>query len=232
MNIRRILANRDATFATGVATLLMLVVESPLCADVVVDQSNVPTKFTGAAFAFGSPFPQYEAQTFTVGVTGTLDHINLPIFENGTAGNLFVEIWPTSGGSPAAGTTSSIVSVQFLHGTLPTDQSTTPYTSVDFSSFQLAVTQGEALAIVLRTDTQGQYGWQFGAPTYTGGDPYYQDLAGWHAWSSTGSPSFDFAFQTYVATPEPSSLGLGGVGSLLALVVGWGRRRLRRGRLT
>ena len=176
-----------------------------------------------------------EAQTFTVGISGILARIDVLVREDSTStGNLLFDIRTTSGGIPAASDTGILASVLLPHGTVPTDPLTMTYTSIDISSFGLSVTEGEVLAIVLRTDAGGRYLWKDGAPVYSRGEPFFRQpnvSLNWQSWSSAGL-NIDFAFQTFVdvpsAVPEPSTLTLSGLGILGLLGYGWRfRRRVR-----
>lgn len=155
------------------------------------------------------------AQTFTVGVNGTLDSAEL-MLSHGNAtplAALNVSLWTTALGAP----NTVVASVNLAPG----DVSAGPaYGAVliDFSSAMLAVTIGDVLAISISSDDQ--YAWSAGVDgfaTYAGGQRYSDSAGGLVSWS--GVPTWDMSFRTFVDTgatvvPEPGTLALIGVAGL------------------
>jgi hypothetical protein len=137
------------------------------------------------------------AQTFTAGISGNLDQVNLLLRRPaGSAGDLTVQIKATTGGTPSG---------------LPLASATVPAASVSFGQGWVSVPlspttsiAGMQYAIVLSSpgscDIDGCYSWggNVGDP-YSRGDPFVSTDSGatWFA-----NPSYDLAFQTFV-TPLP-----------------------------
>ena len=137
------------------------------------------------------------AQTFTAGVSGRLEPVDLPL-AGGAADPLIVEIRDTTGGAPGA----VLVSASVPASSVP-DQGF-QWVAITFDA-PASVRSGTQYAIVAHTvdGWPGGYAW-FGSQ----GDTY----AGGGAWSNlTTSPSFtahwaggfdDQAFKTFVTAPD------------------------------
>ena len=157
------------------------------------------------------------AQTFTVGIAGTLSQVAVNIARTGdTTAPLFVEIRSTVGGIPNAVDGQVLLSTPLSAAAVPIAGPTTagPFSSapfafvnVDLSAFGLAVTPGEVLALSLTSDAvRGGYLWGLNAPgTYAGGHGYYRGNSLDAAWILGGA---DQNFRTFVSVPEPASLAL------------------------
>lgn len=195
----------------------------------VLDQSfEEHTSATGGA--------QGIAQTFTVGVTGTLTRLD--IFAQQLTG-VSLGILATAGGAPAPFSTArGVVSLP----NLPFD-SFGDWLSVDLTALNLSVTAGDVLAWALLGGQAQVKGNDFLVPgdRYTGGaaftgrrvllsapgqfPPVFSPFG--EAWAPSSNPQFtlDQAFRTYVepvAVPEPPTIAL----LALALVASLFRRRL------
>ena len=144
------------------------------------------------------------AQTFTAGITGRLDQVDLDLETSGNTTDLTVEIRNeipnSSGGAPG----DTVLARQGIPGSaVPSLDAFVPDT---FSS-PAAVTAGTQYTIVAYTSGGALYKWAF-SPS---GDPY----AGGSAFSSPGSPPAgpwtsegrDFAFKTYVIPNAASPTG-------------------------
>ena len=139
----------------------------------VIDQNFSTSNLDSNFFFFGGTGGQF-AQTFTVGVTGVLDQVSLPVFC--PSGNMQIAIRTVSGGSP---TNTVLDSVTFSN--------TSNQGFVDIDLGGVAVTQGEQFAIVASSSTgNGNCRWirstisgyAGGAIFFTFGSSFGNPLAG------------------------------------------------------
>jgi len=161
------------------------------------------------------------AQTFTVGLAGVLDRIGLQVVREdaSTTADLLFDIRETSAGVPIESDSTTLVSLTIPASEVPLSLGAGEFFSIDVISSAIAVTPGEALAIVLlapdANTALNRYQWFNGpnADDYWDGDPYSRTTGTWALESS------DLGFQALVVVPEPSSALslLAGVGFLLAL---------------
>ena len=144
------------------------------------------------------------AQTFTNGLTGRLDQVDVAVTRPTTVNALRVEIRTVSGGVP---TTTVLGSAEVPATQVPLGNIPTGFFSVPIAP-SVPVTAGVQYAIVLSTTSCGfvncyQWSFTFGANPYAGGAAL-QSLSG----GPWGQPGFlantDTAFKTYVAE-APSS---------------------------
>jgi hypothetical protein len=139
-------------------------------------------------------------QTFTAGITGNLDQVDLLLYRAGSPGNLTVQIRTVSGGVPS----NTILS------TATVAESSVPvgdpgWVSVPFSVPAIS-TAGTQYAIVLSapgvSSASPLYGWgtALGNP-YAGGDAVtsVDSGANWFPLIGPDNTSLDRAFKTYVA---------------------------------
>jgi hypothetical protein len=98
------------------------------------------------------------AQSFTVGITGTLTDVDVLVAQlfNEQSEDLEVTIFDTSGGAPHVALTSP---VHFSPGTVPIVFHPATFSGYAYLSapFLLAVTAGDVLAIVVSTGPTSQY---------------------------------------------------------------------------
>jgi len=187
------------------ALSLLLAVASPAAGAPILDQQAE----VGQSSAFGLT-ELTRAQTFTVGVDGVLDSVELLL--RGSATTTF-EIHATTGGLPVLGSTPlASTMVTFTAGFAS-------WVAVDFSASALAVSVGDVLAIVQPGGTSTGSGlWWAGSAGYVGGSLYATNDVSPTAYVEFSS--LDFNFRTYLV-PEPTAGLLAAVAALLPLA---GRR--------
>jgi hypothetical protein len=177
----------------------------------VLDQQYVPGSTT-----VGGLGALTRAQTFTVGISGTLDSVAV-LVSGQTTTSLTIEIQATSMmGAPVFGSAAlASASVSFDLGSTPT------FVTADLSAANLVVSAGQILAIVLQPGNASA-SFHFVSP---GGY-----AAGNHFTTTDDSPSAyvptlaDIGFRTFVETPEPAAGLLLGAAALFAAERARGRR--------
>lgn len=143
------------------------------------------------------------AQTFTVGATGTLTRVDVLVAQLFTLqpGPLDVTIFDTTGGAPHAAVTAP-VHLSSVNIPIVLHPSTFEAYAYVGAAFQLPVTAGDVLAIVVSTGPSSQYSQYMWAGDLYGGYPggrLYRSVSG--SWLADGSE--DQAFRTYVAPSRP-----------------------------
>ena len=137
----------------------------------VLDQQN---DLTGSAAADSTSGGFTEnAQTFTVGVTGTLARIEVQIVRFfGSGGDAIVSVYNTSGGFP---TGASLASKSLAWDPIPTTGY--DYQVFDFASMSIPVTAGTVMAFGASSTTGGATGGlrsSFNVSTYAGGEAKFR----------------------------------------------------------
>jgi|SRR6516165_7137601 hypothetical protein len=167
-------------------------------AGLVLDQSNIVPNFQFDAAVISA---QSVAQTFTVGVDGTLAQVDLQIYKNsGTTGDVVLDIRPTINGSPDPYNGNILYETVIPLDSMPTiddPRQDVPLTSIDVSAGKLAVAQGDMLALSLSREGQGSppwVAWRQGEPIYKGGSGYFRSDST-SDWRLLGH---DGGFQTWV----------------------------------
>ena len=204
----------------SVAGILFLVtLSSTVQADPVrVDQAVIPTDASHASI-FGDIV---QAQTFTVGVTGTLTALDLFLTRNSfLTGPLFVDIRPTVDGVPVLSHDSALASFSVSPTAVAIVTPPGPAFRVDLFDFALSVRAGDLLAFALRSPESSRATGEYSAaavPTdvYKRGELFtFSPSSGMH--EMTRIPNFDLAFTTYVdpaPVPEPGTLLLVAAGAV------------------
>ena len=149
---------------------------------------------------------QSDAQTFTAGLSGGVDQVDLQLGALTPTAPLTVEIRNVSGGAPGA----MVLASQSVPGS--SVPGSPAFVSIHFAT-PAPVVAGTQYAIVAysSTNSSNSYGWAYspnGANPYTGGGGLYtltSPPSG--AWSPLNSTDTDLAFKTYVVVPTSGPAG-------------------------
>jgi hypothetical protein len=139
----------------------------------------------------GSSFSQSAAQTITVGIGGRLDHVHMYVYAGGALSNpLVLEIHSVSGGLPA----DEVLATR----SMTVDPIGLQWVIFDFSVIPVTVTQGQQLALVLRSNQDlsrgGEYDAEGSHDVYAGGASFVRNSGG--PWTLIND--YDLMFRTYV----------------------------------
>ncbi len=189
----------------------------------ILDQENLPDESLGgqAIGCFndsnGDPDPGctsfnfQDAQTFTVGLTGRLVWIDVPVRQNPLQANteaVTLEIRPVIGGVPASNDGAVLGSVTLpstaFAGVNVFDPATWP--RFDVSGLGISVKAGDVLAYLVRTSDTVAYLYN---PENPGNYPRGEAFRRNRAVSVTWEASTDFLFRTFVdpSAPAPALSG-------------------------
>jgi hypothetical protein len=150
------------------------------------------------------------AQTFTAGLSGGLDQVDLNLAQQISGASapttpLTVEIRNVSGGVPGG----TVLGTESIPPATPPVYPANGFVSVSFSP-TVPVVAGTQYAIVASTTagSSGEYGWYgAGGDTYTRGDPFFQQPPGTGPW--TMPATLDLSFRTYVAAATTTTTPTG-----------------------
>lgn len=178
-----------------------------LSANGVLDQSFIPSpaaSYQGNIIyrpLDGSYVDQ--AQTFTVGITGTLTNVEVLIEGFNQTADLLVDIRPTINGEPTLDDSAILGEVAIPASDIPGFPHT--FINADFSTQNINVTSGDELAIVLKIDRSsagGDYSWRGETgDLYDSGVAYTRaDLGSGYEWFSptSGGLTVDYGFKTFI----------------------------------
>jgi hypothetical protein len=187
-----------------VAVTVILLSAMRVPAAVVLDQQhNVATSIADSTNGAVSEV----AQTFTVGVAGTLDHFEISMFQLNsiftTSGDPQLSVYSTAGGVP---TGTALATVQIPSAQVPLN--TAAFVSFDVSASSIPVTVGEVLAFgVFTSSDPGPYFLPYdddtgAADDYTAGAAYRRTRPA-DPWQSF-QPTKDHEFRTFVNAVSPT----------------------------
>ncbi len=189
--------------------------------DIILDQQHT---FTSSVASSTNGDVSQMGQTFTVGVAGTLDRIDVLMFRlDGffdPTGNPVMRVFDTAGGLP---TETPLALLSIAENNVPLNVA--GMVSFDVSAFAIAVNPGDVLAFSI---TAASGSGPYFLPTDQGQAIEYNGGAamakfGNNPWQLI-SPNQDHGFQTFVnAVPEPSVISFA---YLFGLMLTLGRRRL------
>lgn len=225
--MKRRLGDLPRTAFVAIVVLASIAIGDSARAVPVLDQSF-------EAFNGASGFVQGVAQTFEVGITGTLTRVEIPV--QGLTGVTFGILPTTVAGAPTpfSQALATVALADYPFNGLGFD-----WIGIDLTPFDIQVTAGELLAwSLIGGPTQLMAGLGFdGSDPYSGGSSYSSvvlipgfppiRLPPGAAWQNDRPGGFDAdnGFRVYVepaAVAEPATILLLGVGSL---ALAWTRRR-------
>lgn len=200
--------------------------------------AEVDQEFTGpgttAAVQMDAVFDR--AQTFTVGIGGTLASIEATLASGGSTlpgDALLIDVRPTDvAGAPVEDDGAALGVVTVLGSELTNTLDDENPFALDFSSFDIAVQPGDVLAIVARSDvpfgTARAFSWNgriVEGVGYAGGSAWIRSNT-WALQDGGGGAPVDLVFRTHVIAPEPAATATALAASLALFAA---RRRRRRG---
>jgi hypothetical protein len=168
-----------------------------------LDQQQTSFAAGGAGIVGPELTPASRAQTFTAGLSGELDRVDLALAQPTTpsVGPLTVEIRNVDA-SGAPGTTV-LASTDVPAASVPTVDQGHAFVEVEFDSPADVAASGR-YAIVAYTGGTDFYSWgRAGADLYAGGSPFDSNESPPSAWFL--NPGDDFAFRTYVAPADATA---------------------------
>jgi hypothetical protein len=199
MGSKTVFASRVVGLLGVLAALTLVATAPPASAAGTLDQSQ--TSSTAGEEPFGGPFFML-AQTFTAGITGDLDQVDLLLNRVGNPGDLTVQIRTVSGGVPSStilggATVAESSVVEGFLGWVSVPLSL-PVTSTAGGEYAIVIS---APGVSCGTPCLSFYAWgtALGNP-YSGGDAMTSVDSGstWFPLVGNDNVTTDRAFQTYV----------------------------------
>jgi hypothetical protein len=220
----------DSRLAKLATLIPILVVYGHATAAPLLDQSYTQGPYFETLIGSG-----VYAETFTVGIAGRLDEVDVPLSESGLVlqtpdgtpitSDPDVQIFSTQYGYPDQMLASNLLP----RADIP-DVFTGNYIAEDFSYANIFTTVGEVLAIVV-VSNDSLVNWGIGptattGATYLGGAAFVEYPVGaWDPLMDTDTV-YDFHFKTYVGSvPEPASVLLAAFGAMMVFGQVKARRR-------
>jgi hypothetical protein len=199
------MATRTRAFLITAAAAAAALIPAASASAGTLDQQQTISNFSGLQVNSTNS----RAQTFTAGLTGQLDQVDLAISGMSVTTPLTVQI--RDGSATAPGNTV------LASASVPTSAvaSTESFVPITFAS-PASVTAGTQYSIVAFNDSDGWFWYSGQVPTtsaYPGGALYGSSNGppATGPWSA-GNPDADFEFKTYVAPPPPPPTGGGSGG--------------------
>jgi hypothetical protein len=206
-------------------------------AAVVLDQVGQPVEYDGNS-TISNQMPGPLWQTFTVGVNGLLEAVDLAIWhfdtESASPPPLTVTVQTVTAGGVPSGTILATVKAGaslFPDTWVSLDPFLVAFTYIDVSAFGISVAVGDRLAITAGLTAEDLTN----AGCSTVGSPIPFCLPSLYQWAgnndsfygngtagneSTLFPSSDFGFRTYVRVPEPGTLACSALASQASVQCG------------
>ena len=214
---------RDRAMASFLVVGAVLFSFSAPLSATVVDQNFATTDDPNHSTGLGIVTTAL-AQTFTVGVTGTLASVEFNVLKtSGTTGDLSFDIRSLVGGVPELLMADALTTSTISSSLINTAGGAWTTISVDVSAANIAVATGDMFAFVLNSPIGESFSVQTDyTNAYAGGQRYSQNGDGNFFF---GSFSADLAFKTTVTSvPEPTIITLFALG-LIGLGIARGRQK-------
>jgi len=195
--------SRRAIAAPGLLAALATLALTPASrATPIVDQSHEASVVNSPSLA-----GLHLAQTFTVGLAGTLAAVDVDLLvSRGYPQTVTARVVRTAAGVPTFDVLGTIV--VSLTATASGIERMSP--RLDFAAFDIAVAPGDQLAIYLSVPSNQTFinwlGSQGAGADYAGGMAWAYDSFVSETWDSF--PATDLAFRTLVAVPEPGTAAI------------------------
>jgi hypothetical protein len=189
---------RRSLAALALSATVVMAMPAAAVAAGTLDQSNT-SLFPNSFYGFSDTGGFKQGQTFTAGLTGLLDQVDVNVGSNGngTSGSAVLAIFATSGGLP----TGTALTSEVITGV----DSAVSWVQVPLTT-SVPSAAGTQYAIVLTSPDPTEWSWGLSGDDYAGGTsititPFV--CCGWLV--SSG----DKGFKTYVTSTAPAAHGIG-----------------------